>query len=103
MLLDLPLDVLWAHTGEQHSTLFNEEFFQHSLTFSGTSIMSALQEYETGRFSACEFSCRNSLDNFKAIIGIITDVWHSQAHSSRCQSLQESFKQLILAFYVSED
>ena len=65
--------------------------------------MSALQEYETGRFSVHEFSCRNSLDDFKAIIGIIKDVWRSQAHSSCCQSLQESFKQLILAFYVSED
>ena len=65
--------------------------------------MSALQEYEMGHFIAHEFSCKNSLDDFKAIVGITKAVWHSQAHSSHCQLLQESMKRLILALYISEN
>lgn len=102
-VIDLPLSVLWAHAGKQHTILFDHEFFQHALVFSGTSIMSALWEYETGQLRAHEFSHKNSQDDFKTIIGIIKDMWQSHAHSSHCQLLQENFKRLILALYVSGD
>ena len=102
-VIDLPLSVLWAHAGKQHTILFDQEFFQHALAFSGTSIMSALREYETGQLRAHEFSHKNSQDDFKTIIGIIKDMWQSHAHSSHCQLLQENFKRLILALYVSGD
>ena len=102
-VIDLPLSILWAHAGEQYTILFDQEFFQHALAFSGTSIMSTLREYETGQLRAHEFSHKNSQDDFKTIIGIIKDVWQSHAHSSRCQLLQENFKCLILALYVSGD
>jgi len=103
VLIDLPLITLWAYSGEQPSISFDEEFFQHTLAFSGTSIMSALREYETGRLNARKFSGKNSQDDFETMVGIFKDVWHTAAHSSRCQELQESFKRLILALYVCDN
>ncbi|KIK11316.1 hypothetical protein PISMIDRAFT_25792 [Pisolithus microcarpus 441] len=94
-LIELPLVVLWAQPGESLGFQIDEDAFGGILTLAGTAIVSALREYETGKYIAVEFSQKNVGNEVATILKIIDNI--RREDSSQYTLLHSRLHNLSLA------